>query len=97
VPGGDLTWLTQLGPSGLLALGVGLMFLGALVPRGVMRAAVQREQQVSDLWKGLYFGEVDRADRATEIVQQQTAAINRLTVAVEGSSPAATGRHHSAG
>lgn len=99
---GDLTWLTTLGPSGLLALTVGMVLLGWLVPRWVLA----RERQISAAWERLYREEATRADAAVEIAKQQMALAReqadltrQLVAAVGYGPPVATvmGRHHRAG
>lgn len=94
---GDLTWLANLGPGQLAALAIALVAIGLSVPRWVMKGAVQREQQISEQWKTLYFSEIERGNKATEIVAQQTEAIKTLTAAVEAASWAGTGRHRAVG
>lgn len=69
---GDLTWLANIGPSGLLAIGIFLMFLGALVPRWV----IKREQEISDQWR--HIAEVSQATTA-----EQTELLKRIIFALE--------------
>lgn len=99
---GDLTWLTQLGPSGLLALAIGMILLGLLVPRSVLT----RERQISAERERLYLAEVERGDRAVEIAKQQmdlareqSDLIRQLLATLGHSPPAGTamGRHYRAG
>lgn len=62
---GDLKWLSELGPGGLLSLLLALIVVGVWVPRWVWRR------------------EANRADRAEEAAQKNTATIADLTLQVQ--------------
>lgn len=79
---GDLTWLSGLDSGKLLALAIGFILLGLLVPRWVLT----RERQISDQWRKAYETEAENNERQTEILRQ-------LVAAVEGRPLAGTGRH----
>lgn len=64
-----------------MALGVGLVLLGWLVPRPVLR----REQQISDQWRQAHDKQAELGDRQTELLQQVLAALEDRS--------ADTGRH----
>lgn len=107
---GDVTWLSSLGPWEITSLALGLVAIGLSIPRWVVKAIVEREQQISREYRTAYLTEADRGDRAMQIAQQQTEVVGQLTVAVhhlaeevermraELAQPlGGTGRHRSAG
>ena len=92
----DLTWLSKLGPGGLLALGIGLLLLllayglrllmaGRLVPESTLR----RERQISDQWRQAYLETVAAMDRQTEALRQLVAVVELR--------PGTGGRHRAVG
>lgn len=98
---GDVTWLTELGPSGLAALAVGLvllvlvgalkravsyLMLGKLVPR----EALDREQENTEKWRQAYLVEAETNGRWPEIVRQ-------LTQELPPPSATGPGRHRRVG
>lgn len=78
---GDLRWLTDLGPAGLLSLFLALIIFGVWVPRWVWRREADR---------------ADRAERAAQTalaaVGELTAQVKLLIDVVQAAS-GGTGRH----
>jgi hypothetical protein len=71
---GDFSWLASLGPDKLLALAIGLMFLGWLVPRWVLN----REREISEQWR--LVAETTAANTADQmkILHQLVDAVEKL-------------------
>jgi hypothetical protein len=82
---GDFSWLSNLGPDKLLALAIGLMFLGGLVPRWVLK----REREISEQWR--LVAETTAANTAEQmkILHQLVVAVEKLADQLDGT----VGRH----